>query len=348
MPTTLLIDDQDPQIQYLCPSSHQKVAGSFYNNTWTAVQDDECQKGWFEYTFYGTGVHVATSIAHPGANYSVKIDDGPFIAQSGNGPFTSALLSDGKHTITYAAGAGQPPPLVDYLAVTTGSLTPLHGKTIVADDMDDTIIYSGAWTDQSLLTVPFDYSTSLYRNTTHWSTRIGDHIRFEFQGTSISVYGIVANISSGGNITAEYTVDGVKRTQGLSPGTLDSLPMVELFHADVEAGNHTFTMNITDIQVPQSLGIDFITYNASAPNDTNPKTNTSDGSRQIPPWGIRVVIIVSVLAACLLLGSFVILLWRKKRIRKHLSESTADQTTHIIEFGSRRSTESAAESFSKK
>ncbi|KAF9046568.1 hypothetical protein BJ165DRAFT_1585235 [Panaeolus papilionaceus] len=272
MPTTLLIDDHDSQIKYLCTSSQQTVSGSYYNNTWTTAQSDECTKGWFEYTFYGTGVHVGASIA-PDAPYSVKLDDGPFISQpAGDGSFTSSLLTDGKHTITYAAGPGQLPPILDYLTVTAGSFTPLKGRTVVADDTDASIFYSGTWSEQSLLRVPFDYSTSFYNNSTHWSRSIGDNIRFEFEGTSISIYGIVANISSGANITAEYAIDGVSKMYNLPQDTLDSLPMLELFHAEVDAGTHTFMMNITSIQATQALGIDFIAYNSSAeaaPNLTN-------------------------------------------------------------------------------
>lgn len=51
---TLFVDDQASLIQYLCPSLKQKVAGAYYNNTWTTVNSDTCENGWFEYTFYGT------------------------------------------------------------------------------------------------------------------------------------------------------------------------------------------------------------------------------------------------------------------------------------------------------
>ncbi|PPQ69614.1 hypothetical protein CVT24_001370 [Panaeolus cyanescens] len=336
MPITLLVDDQDPQIQYLCPSSHQTVSGSYYNNTWTIPQSEECKEGWFEYVFYGTRVHVAASVA-PDAEYLVKLDDGPFMSQSaGDGSFTSSTLTDGKHTITYAAVPGQLPPILDYLTVTAGSLTPLKGRTVVADDTDDGITYSGTWSNGNLLGVPFDYSTSFYNNSTHWSRSNGDNFRFEFEGTSISIYGIVANISSGTNITAEYVIDGVSRIQGLPIGTLDSLPMLELFHADVEPGNHTFAMNVTGIQAPQALGIDFIAYNTSAEiiaSSGNPRA-----SHQIPPWAPKVIASVSSLAVILLLGSFALIWCRRKRAKTQ--QPSMSNNVHTIEFGSKSSVES--------
>lgn len=81
-------------------------------------------------------------------------------------------------------------------------------------------------------------------------------------GSSVSVFGIATNISLG-NITTTYTLDGVSNVQGLPQGTLDSLPMVNLFHADVQPGAHTLVVHITEIEAPQALGIDFIAYNAS-------------------------------------------------------------------------------------
>lgn len=197
--TTLLVDDQDPQIQYLCPTINQVVAGSYYNNTWTTVNSDSCSKGWFQYTFYGqhlffpklsffsqgiagTGVYVQAAVAASGASYSVKIDDGEFVKQSGSGAYTSPTLSDGKHTITYAASSGSLPPAFDYLTVTPSAVTPIQGRTLAVDDSDSSVHYSGAWSTKLASPISFDYSTSLYGETTHWSSKIGDTLEFAFEG----------------------------------------------------------------------------------------------------------------------------------------------------------------------
>lgn len=51
---TIIVDDQDENINYLCPVVKQTVAGTYINNTWTAVENAECGSGgWFKYTFSG-------------------------------------------------------------------------------------------------------------------------------------------------------------------------------------------------------------------------------------------------------------------------------------------------------
>lgn len=50
---TLLVDDQDPRINYLCPTLNQQVIGTYSNNTWSTIKSKRCKEGWFEYTFYG-------------------------------------------------------------------------------------------------------------------------------------------------------------------------------------------------------------------------------------------------------------------------------------------------------
>lgn len=314
---TLFVDDQDSQIQYLCNSLHQHVAGSYYNNTWTTVESDKCKGGWFDYTFYGTGVHIAASVALPGASYSVKIDDGEFTSQSGDGAYDSPTLSDGKHTITYSLdAAGNLPPTFDYLTVTPGASTPLEGRTLAIDDEDNSIVYSGSWSSNPPVPLSFDYATSLYRNTAHWSSSVGDSFQFKFQGSSFSVFGIARNISSGGNITVTYTLDGASNVQSLPQGTLDSLPMVTLFHADVQPGLHTLIMNITDIHASQALGIDLITYNSSmnsipSISTSNASSSSARKSSGIPDAGSKAGVAVGVLAGLALLASLLVVLRRR-------------------------------------
>ena len=65
---TLLVDDQDAQINFLCPTLKQKVFGSYSNNTWSTIKSESCKTGWFEYTFYGLStlfefIHLAADDA---------------------------------------------------------------------------------------------------------------------------------------------------------------------------------------------------------------------------------------------------------------------------------------------
>jgi hypothetical protein len=330
---TVLVDDQESQIQYLCDSLNERVAtGSYYNNTWTTVKSGDCSNGWFDYTFYGTGVYVAASVAAPSASYSVKIDDGEFVPQSGNGAYDSPTLSDGKHTITYAIESnGKSLPAFDYLTVTPGSSTPLEGQTLAVDDTDASIIYSGSWKNSPSVPLSFDYSNSLHRDTTQWSSTVGDSLQFQFEGSSISVFGIATNISVG-NITSNYTLDGVSKVQGLPQGTLDSLPMVNLFQADVQPGVHTLIINITHIQSPQTLGIDLITYNASF-NSISSLSTTARKSSDALNVGSKVGIAVGVLACVALIASVVVFSSRRY-IR---NRNTKFPEYHSLEYAAKKS-----------
>jgi len=50
---TIFVDDQDPNLTYLCPVLKQKVSGAYYKDTWTSPQNTSCGNGWFKYTFDG-------------------------------------------------------------------------------------------------------------------------------------------------------------------------------------------------------------------------------------------------------------------------------------------------------
>jgi len=225
-------------------------------------------------------------------------------------------------SVTYATGTGSIPPAFDYLTVTAGDSTPLQGRTLAVDDTDSPIVFSGSWSDKPSVTIPFDYSSSLYRDTAHWTSTVGDSLQFEFEGSSISVFGIATNISSGGNITASYTLDGVTKVQGIPQGTLDTLPMVNLFHADVQPGVHTLIINITDIQAPRALGIDFITYNASFNSlssvsvNASPSSASSSGGSSLNV-GAKVGIALGAVASVALLGSVLFALTRHYLRRKN-------------------------------
>lgn len=136
----------------------------------------------FQASTPGTGVHVSTAVAAPGASYSVKIDDGEFVSQSGTGAYDSPTLSDGKHTITYAIGTSASPPAFDYLTVTAGKSTTLKDHTLAVDDADSAIIYSGSWSNAPLDPAGTDSFISLYRDTVHWTSTVGDSLQLQFEG----------------------------------------------------------------------------------------------------------------------------------------------------------------------
>jgi hypothetical protein len=326
MPTsaTILVDDQNPEVKYLCPVLKQKVAGSYYKDTWTSPQNSSCGAGWFQYTFYGTRIYVATLFVKP-SEFAVKIDDGDFITQSGNGSFYSPQLSDGKHSITYAMGNLSVMPAFDYMSVTAGPSTPLEGKTIVVDDSVGSIAFSGNWSKSSPYPPSFDYTSTLYQSTTQWTSNVGDTMQFQFEGSSVAVYGIVAyNTTSLRNITANYTLDGVTQTRTITNDTLSYLSMVELFRADVQAGNHSLLFNLTDIQGQRALGIDFVAYNASFNSLTTPATNSSGNGQfhlDVPDWAPKVGIAFASVAGFAFLLTLVIIFWQKFRKDRHFGKT---------------------------
>lgn len=314
---TLFVDDQDPNVKYLCPVMKQKVTGSYYNDTWTSPQDASCGTGWFQYTFNGTGVHVAASFANT-SDFPVRIDNNDFLLYTGNGTYDSPTLPDGQHTITYAMGNLTDYPAFDYLTVTAGPSTMLYGKTIAVDDNDHSITFRGSWSPSSLYPPSsFNYAPTLYGSTGHWTSNVGDSMEFQFEGSSVAVFGMVAyNSTALRNITADFIVDGVSQTYTISNRTLPYLPMVELFRADLQDGNHTLLFNLTDIQGERALGIDFIAYNASF-NQLTPAPH----GHSVPAWAPKVGIALASIAAFACLLAVGIIFWQ--RFRKDRSHGKA-------------------------
>jgi len=263
----LLVDDQDSQINYICPSENQVVLGAFSNKTWSTIKDASCKKGWFEYKFFGTGIHVLIPTKEKAQTAAVLLDNVLFKPDE-NGLFEAHDLPDGQHNFTYGIGEVSAAPVFDYLTITAGPSTPLKGKTLIVDDAEGSLVYGGKWNPNVPKPATYEYSTKLFRDTAHWSSSVGDTVEFKFIGSSVAVYGLAANITSG-NIAASYTIDGVTSMRSIPRGTPDSLPMTEFFRADLQPGPHTLFINLTDIASPRAYGIDFIAYNSSVEKVTD-------------------------------------------------------------------------------
>jgi len=258
----VLVDDQDPQIVYTCPSLKQRVAaGSYANNTWTSIKDSSCTEGWFSYKFKGTGIRIRVPTSKTVKSAAVLLD-GQLFKPDERGLFESAKLLDGEHTFSYGIGEVSAIPVFDYLTVTASASTPLNGRTLIVDDRDTLIKYTGNWATEPSTPLALDYASSLHRDTAHWSSSVGDTVEFEFAGNSVAVYGLASNLASG-NITATYTVDGDTKTRTVPEGTYDSVPMAQFFHADLAPGVHTLIVNVTEIAPAQRFALDFIAYNAT-------------------------------------------------------------------------------------
>ncbi|KAF7346348.1 hypothetical protein MSAN_01862500 [Mycena sanguinolenta] len=261
---TLIVDDRDAtKIRYHCPVVTETVKSSYFRNTWTSIDSLSCgqESGWFSHTFNGTQTRIWASMSQPNQNYSVKIDGGPFLVQSGDGYFESPILEDGQHTVTYSMGDMDLDPSFDYLTVTAGPSTQLLGQTVIVDDTE-IADYSGQWGSEP--PTPFILRPSgLYQNTTHWTRTVGDTFTFQFNGNSVAVYGVVPNNTNTGNSTATYTVDGVSTVLPFPSAESFVQPMSQFFHIDLAAGTHTLVFNLTEIAPSHVFGIDFVSYNSS-------------------------------------------------------------------------------------
>lgn len=149
-------------------------------------------------------------------------------------------------------------------------------------------------------------------------------------GTSVSVFGLFSNISTGGNISATYSIDGNSTTQFVPMGSFDSVPMTRLFHADLQAGNHTLFVNVTSITSPRALGVDFIAYNSSVtsvaalpgytPVQAASTNHLSSTSSSMHAWAITAIVLGVVLVLGLLLGGVLFARRRARRTEEKVSD----------------------------
>lgn len=279
----------------------------------------------------------------------MQIDDSPLLSQSGQGTYQSPVLADGvEHTITYAIGNQSLLPAFDYLTVTAGPSTPMYGRTVIVDDADSVLEYTGGWMTAPPMALPFDYSTSPYLETTHWSNMAGASISFPFTGQfsvlivlqetkrcnflpllgdSIAVYGVIANtVPDSGNVTTTYTVGGKSATLSLPTGSRQPIPMSEMFQTNLTAGQHTLLINITSVSAGQYIGFDFLTYNATfdsississgVPSESATPGTSNSHSKQVGAIAGGVIGGVAFFGVILLL----LFLWRR-RIRSKPSTS---------------------------
>lgn len=133
----------------------------------------------------GTRVKISAGITRwAQGDYSVQLDGDKMLLETGDGAYDSGQLADGLHTVTYAMGNTALFPAFDYLTVTAGESTAMKGRTVMLDDTNSAIQYSGkGWTTHNLTKATFDYSTGPYLDTAHWTNTIGDSFQVSFVGT---------------------------------------------------------------------------------------------------------------------------------------------------------------------
>ncbi|KAF8891343.1 hypothetical protein BD779DRAFT_197939 [Infundibulicybe gibba] len=272
------------------------------------------QHGSLDFAFHGTAVAFYGNTGTGLQNATVSIDGGSPYNSSFPGPsqqylqwYQSPQLQEGNHTISLTNLADVS---VDFIVVTAGPSTPLSNQTVIVDDDDPSIHYTGNWGRDGGLFSP-DSSTNnpsgkSFHNGTHRSLAAeGDALTLEFTGTSIGVFGIF-DFSTPGNLSAIFDLDGrpTPLTCMVGPNTpefkanVGHQPNFPYFsQTSLVEGNHTLTINIT-----QSLNIsfilDYLTYHASS--EASPETPSSSTSLAGPiagsAVGALVVVAITVLA----------------------------------------------------
>ncbi|KAJ7584357.1 hypothetical protein C8J56DRAFT_789922 [Mycena floridula] len=200
--------------------------------------------------------------------------------------YQSPLLLDGKHSINLSSIVTG----VDYAVVTAGQTTPLSGTTILVDDDNPEITYSGSgWQrNTDLIQVGSGYlDAEPVGNATHRSATVGDSFSFQFSGTSVALYGVF-DWTEIGKMSVVFTLDGRHTTQDFIAAAGGTAPYQQQNHfllfeqADLQATNHTVSTTITYADGNRDLIFDYITYVAAFSSlATKPKFTSSLASSSV-------------------------------------------------------------------
>ncbi|KAF9064522.1 hypothetical protein BDP27DRAFT_1333364 [Rhodocollybia butyracea] len=240
----------------------------------------------------------------------------------------------------------------DYALVKITNSTDLSGQTILVDDANDEIEWTGNWTVKSdtfldlgtlasILEIPNNLFPPLqvrpHGNGTHTSTTQGDSFVFQFAGTSISVFGVNTQFPGEGILTMTFTLDDKSTSETFTfqpfPKFLPGFSNFIYFSQDdLTPGNHTLIAEVTQIQGDGiSAVIDYLTYAPSwtflieKPDFSN--LNSTTGGNSSSPMG-KVngtnltgkektgIVTGSVIGGIVILGMICFLFWRRFRFLK--------------------------------
>ncbi|KIK66659.1 hypothetical protein GYMLUDRAFT_1023288 [Collybiopsis luxurians FD-317 M1] len=190
---------------------------------------------------------------------------------------------------------------IDYVLIEAGSNTPLTGHTILVDDTNPEIIWTGHWTNQSEFTTSDGLVQRPNGNGTHSSStsgliftnlQISTNIHGAETGTSITVAGVIS-LSSGDSFTASFTLDNSSPT--IITYQLPNVPNPHTFNfiyfndSSLGADNHTLTVNLTQVAGNAAFVVDYLMYEpafdflSGKPNFTQPSVISGSGSSSAGP-----------------------------------------------------------------
>ncbi|KAG6847796.1 hypothetical protein H0H93_005942 [Arthromyces matolae] len=172
--------------------------------------------------------------------------------------------------------------------ITAGSNTPLSGQTLIVDDDDPAIAYSGSWARKTgrFHSPPDPSSGQPYGNVTHESASPGASATFTFFGSSISVYSVF-DYSHLGSTTVTYLLDSTASTKFYdvtsdSPeyqqGYLQRVNTLLWSSGTISAGEHTLKIELTSTTNGAALVLDYLVYTPSFGTlATKPQSGSGNG-----------------------------------------------------------------------
>ncbi|PPR05501.1 hypothetical protein CVT26_009005, partial [Gymnopilus dilepis] len=168
--------------------------------------------------------------------------------------YQTPTLHSGSHNVTFFTFSNVN---FDFFVITAANDTDLSGQTLIVDDSDSSIVYSGDWSKNSSVLAAATNSRTPYGGSFHQTNAAGAAATFSFTGNSVSVHG-VANT---GPMSITFTVDGlpVPATQFAdSNGSLN--PTFTWYSSDsLSPADHTLQMKVGP-NPGASFSIDYILY----------------------------------------------------------------------------------------
>ncbi|KAJ3727702.1 hypothetical protein C8R42DRAFT_656282 [Lentinula raphanica] len=308
MSNFFIVDDQDASIKY---TGKWKLAGQQIDYSQTASAGSSGAT--MSFSFSGNFITAVGDI-YTGESCNATFNiDGSLTNFTSPGPtmdhnlyqqtlFTSPTLDDGNHTLIYTVETcndTQPALWLDYLLYNT-STSPVIGGTAFYDDRDSRIAYTGAWNSTS--------EDNSFRGTITGLEQNGS-LLFDFQGTSVQVFGRLDNTSIGQITDSIFSVDGT------SPVTFTAVTSSNIAHnkqlyasRTLNQGQHRLTVNNTG-SLP--LWVDYILVRGQTTTGNTQIANNT-GNSHAHTLSVLVGSVVGGICGILLIITITILLYRRR------------------------------------
>ncbi|KIM37208.1 hypothetical protein M413DRAFT_448702 [Hebeloma cylindrosporum] len=208
---------------------------------------------------------------------------------------------------------------LDYITIAPTKYSVFTGFNLIIDDADPALHYSGNWTHSA--GEDFALGSVLYERTMTGTNMTGSTLRFDFIGSSVTVYGLLNQ--QAGKLTAAFSVDGKPPPTKFTPfdgsqtvNTSSWLLSQRFFHQDLVPGNHSLLVTLDEITDSQTLWIDSIVFEGTSSTTIGQPSNAGTGGTNAPTNNFPNGAIVGLVIAFLfILFTFAYL---KERVKRYL------------------------------